>query len=69
MQMYLGRMEMSDLYRLGGRPAEIALEDVGADELGLAHGEFLVLRTRWVHRPVRTSPAVPQSRTRSPQAA
>ncbi|MFJ8311657.1 MULTISPECIES: MarR family winged helix-turn-helix transcriptional regulator [unclassified Streptomyces] len=37
-------MEMSDLYQLGRRLAEIALEDMGADELGLAPGEFLVLQ-------------------------
>ncbi|MEU6067526.1 winged helix DNA-binding protein [Streptomyces sp. NPDC047082] len=37
-------MEMSDVYQLGRRLAEIALEDMGADELGLAPGEFLVLQ-------------------------
>ncbi|MFF2808116.1 MarR family winged helix-turn-helix transcriptional regulator [Streptomyces sp. NPDC058000] len=37
-------MEMSDLYQLGRRLAEIALEDMGANELGLAPGEFLVLQ-------------------------
>ncbi|MFI6686535.1 MarR family winged helix-turn-helix transcriptional regulator [Streptomyces sp. NPDC050485] len=35
---------MSDLYQLGRRLAEIALEDMGANELGLAPGEFLVLQ-------------------------
>ncbi|MGF1425636.1 MarR family winged helix-turn-helix transcriptional regulator [Kitasatospora sp. LaBMicrA B282] len=37
-------MEMSDLYQLGRRLAEIALTDMGADELDLAPGEFLVLQ-------------------------
>jgi MarR family 2-MHQ and catechol resistance regulon transcriptional repressor len=37
-------MEMTDLYQLGRRLAEIALADMGADELGLAPGEFLVLQ-------------------------
>jgi MarR family 2-MHQ and catechol resistance regulon transcriptional repressor len=37
-------MEMSDLYQLGRRLAEIALTDMGADELGLTPGEFLVLQ-------------------------
>jgi DNA-binding MarR family transcriptional regulator len=35
---------MSDLYQLGRRLAEIALSDMGADELGLTPGEFLVLQ-------------------------
>ncbi|MEZ0094908.1 MarR family winged helix-turn-helix transcriptional regulator [Streptacidiphilus sp. EB129] len=35
---------MSDLYQLGRRLAEIALADMGADELDLAPGEFLVLQ-------------------------
>lgn len=35
---------MSDLYQLGRRLAEIALEDMGADAPGLAPGEFLVLQ-------------------------
>ncbi|MGW2651757.1 MarR family winged helix-turn-helix transcriptional regulator [Streptomyces sp. NPDC001393] len=35
---------MSDLYQLGRRLAEIALTDMGADELDLAPGEFLVLQ-------------------------
>lgn len=43
-EMYPEGMEMSDLYQLGRRLAEIALEDMGADELGLAPGEFLVLQ-------------------------
>jgi MarR family 2-MHQ and catechol resistance regulon transcriptional repressor len=42
--MYLEEMEMSDLYQLGRRLAEIALADMGADELDLAPGEFLVLQ-------------------------
>ncbi|OMI35691.1 transcriptional regulator, MarR family protein [Streptomyces sparsogenes DSM 40356] len=37
-------MEMSDLYQLGRRLAEIALEDMGADAPHLAPGEFLVLQ-------------------------
>lgn len=35
---------MSDLYQLGRRLAELALTDMGADELGLSTGEFLVLQ-------------------------
>lgn len=35
---------MSDLYQLGRRLAELALTDMGADELGLTTGEFLVLQ-------------------------
>lgn len=35
---------MSDLYQLGRRLAEIALEGMGADALDLAPGEFLVLQ-------------------------
>lgn len=35
---------MSELYQLGRRLAEIALADMGADELGLTPGEFLVLQ-------------------------
>lgn len=35
---------MSDLYQLGRRLAEIALEDMGADAPDLAPGEFLVLQ-------------------------
>jgi MarR family 2-MHQ and catechol resistance regulon transcriptional repressor len=42
--MYRGEMEMSDLYQLGRRLAEIALTDMGAHELGLSPGEFLVLQ-------------------------
>jgi len=37
-------MEMSELYQLGRRLAEIALEDMGADAPDLAAGEFLVLQ-------------------------
>jgi MarR family 2-MHQ and catechol resistance regulon transcriptional repressor len=37
-------MEMTDLYQLGRRLAEIALADMGADELDLTPGEFLVLQ-------------------------
>jgi MarR family 2-MHQ and catechol resistance regulon transcriptional repressor len=42
--MYLREMEMSDLYRLGRCLAEIALTDMGAGELDLTPGEFLVLQ-------------------------
>lgn len=35
---------MSDLYQLGRRLAEIALEDMGADGPDIAPGEFLVLQ-------------------------
>ena len=35
---------MTDLYQLGRRLAEIALADMGAGELDLAPGEFLVLQ-------------------------
>lgn len=35
---------MSDLYQLGRRLAEIALEDMGADAPDIAPGEFLVLQ-------------------------
>jgi MarR family 2-MHQ and catechol resistance regulon transcriptional repressor len=42
-------MEMSDLYQLGRRLAEIALEDMGANELGLAPGEFLVLQDLYLN--------------------
>jgi DNA-binding MarR family transcriptional regulator len=44
--MYLGEMEMqtSELYQLGRRLAEIALREMGADELGLTPSEFLVLQ-------------------------
>jgi DNA-binding MarR family transcriptional regulator len=42
--MYLQEMEMSDLYQLGRRLAEIALADMGAGELDLTPGEFLVLQ-------------------------
>lgn len=37
--MHLGGMEMGDLYQLGRRLAVLALEDMGANELGLAPGE------------------------------
>ncbi|GHJ23068.1 MarR family winged helix-turn-helix transcriptional regulator [Streptomyces albus] len=37
-------MEMSDLYQLGRRLAEIALDGMGADAPDLAPGEFLVLQ-------------------------
>ncbi|MFJ5224353.1 MarR family winged helix-turn-helix transcriptional regulator [Streptomyces sp. NPDC088400] len=37
-------MEMSDLYQLGRRLAEIALEDMGAGAPDIAPGEFLVLQ-------------------------
>jgi DNA-binding MarR family transcriptional regulator len=44
--MYLDKMEMqmSQLYRLGRRLSEIALREMGADELGLTPSEFLVLQ-------------------------
>ncbi|MFF0630510.1 MarR family winged helix-turn-helix transcriptional regulator [Streptomyces sp. NPDC004296] len=42
-------MEMSDLYQLGRRLTEIALEDMGAGELGLAPGEFLVLQDLYLN--------------------
>jgi DNA-binding MarR family transcriptional regulator len=44
--MYLGEMEMqtSELYQLGRRLTEIALREMGADELGLTPSEFLVLQ-------------------------
>jgi MarR family 2-MHQ and catechol resistance regulon transcriptional repressor len=37
-------MEMTDLYQLGRRLAEIALSDMGADELGITPAQFLVLQ-------------------------
>jgi MarR family 2-MHQ and catechol resistance regulon transcriptional repressor len=37
-------MEMSDLYQLGRRLAEIGYEGMGAAELGISNSEFLVLR-------------------------
>lgn len=40
---------MSDLYQLGRRLAEIALEDMGADALDIAPGEFLVLQDLFLH--------------------
>lgn len=40
---------MSDLYQLGRRLAEIALEDMGADVPDLAPGEFLVLQDLYLH--------------------
>src|SRR5262249_1280131 len=43
-RIYLREMEMSDLYQLGRRLAEIALADMGAGELDLTPGEFLVLQ-------------------------
>jgi DNA-binding MarR family transcriptional regulator len=44
--MYLDGMEMqmSQLYQLGRRLSEIALREMGADELGLTPSEFLVLQ-------------------------
>jgi len=44
--MYLDRveMQMSQLYQLGRRLSEIALREMGADELGLTPSEFLVLQ-------------------------
>jgi DNA-binding MarR family transcriptional regulator len=42
-------MEMTDLYQLGRRLAEIALADMGAGELDLAPGEFLVLQDLFLH--------------------
>ena len=42
--MYPWGVEMTDLYQLGRRLAEIALADMGAGELDLAPGEFLVLQ-------------------------
>ncbi|GLV73209.1 MarR family winged helix-turn-helix transcriptional regulator [Streptomyces hygroscopicus] len=49
--MYLGEMEMemSELYQLGRRLAEIALEGMGAHELNIAPGEFLVLQDLFLH--------------------
>ena len=40
---------MSDLYQLGRRLAEIALADMGAGELNLTPGEFLVLQDLFLH--------------------
>lgn len=40
---------MSDLYQLGRRLAEIALEGMGANALNLAPGEFLVLQDLFLH--------------------
>ena len=37
-------MEMTDLYQLGRRLAEIALSDMGANELGITPAQFLVLQ-------------------------
>jgi DNA-binding MarR family transcriptional regulator len=48
-RMYLWEMEMSDLYQLGRRLAEIALADMGAGELDLTPGEFLVLQDLFLH--------------------
>ncbi|WP_369206394.1 MarR family winged helix-turn-helix transcriptional regulator [Streptomyces sp. PU-14G] len=48
--MYFEGMEMSDLYQLGRRLAEIALEGMGAPALNLAPGEFLVLQDLFLHR-------------------
>jgi MarR family 2-MHQ and catechol resistance regulon transcriptional repressor len=42
-------MEMTDLYQLGRRLAEIALADMGAGELDLTPGEFLVLQDLFLH--------------------
>jgi DNA-binding MarR family transcriptional regulator len=42
-------MEMADLYQLGRRLAEIALADMGAGELDLTPGEFLVLQDLFLH--------------------
>ena len=42
--MYPWGVEMTDLYQLGRRLAEIALADMGAGELDLPPGEFLVLQ-------------------------
>src|SRR5215468_10948457 len=44
--MYLDAMEMqmSQLYQLGRRLSDIALREMGADELGLTPSEFLVLQ-------------------------
>jgi DNA-binding MarR family transcriptional regulator len=47
--MYLREMEMTDLYQLGRRLAEIALADMGAGELDLTPGEFLVLQDLFLH--------------------
>ncbi|CAL9498246.1 MarR family winged helix-turn-helix transcriptional regulator [Streptomyces albus] len=40
---------MSDLYQLGRRLAEIALDGMGADAPDLAPGEFLVLQDLFLH--------------------
>jgi len=40
---------MTDLYQLGRRLAEIALADMGAGELDLTPGEFLVLQDLFLH--------------------
>ena len=40
---------MTDLYQLGRRLAEIALADMGAGELNLTPGEFLVLQDLFLH--------------------
>ncbi|MFK4273664.1 MarR family transcriptional regulator, partial [Streptomyces milbemycinicus] len=40
---------MSELYQLGRRLAEIALEGMGAHELNIAPGEFLVLQDLFLH--------------------
>lgn len=40
---------MSDLYQLGRRLAEVALEDMGADVPHIAPGEFLVLQDLYLH--------------------
>src|SRR5262249_310927 len=60
-EMYPGRVEMTDLYQLGRRLAEIALADMGAGELDLAPGEFLVLQDLFLHgpRPLRDIAARP----------
>ena len=42
---------MSDLYQLGRRLAELGYQGMGADELGLTPGEFLVLRDLFMNGP------------------
>ena len=42
---------MSDLYQLGRRLTELGYQGMGADELGLTPGEFLVLRDLFMNGP------------------
>lgn len=47
--MHPKEMEMSDLYQLGRRLTELAYEGMGAGELEISAGEFLVLRDLYMN--------------------